>query len=67
MSHKANPVQYGWTYQGSNEQSRVEFYERDGVKMDYYPTTGQQTQGRAAQHRESQPAGDQELLQCLLT
>jgi hypothetical protein len=42
MSHKANPTQYGWSFQGSNEQSRVEFYERDGVKMDYYPTTGTQ-------------------------
>jgi len=38
--HHTNPQQYGWTYQGSNAQSRVEFYERDGVKMDYYPTTG---------------------------
>jgi hypothetical protein len=37
MTH---PTQHGWTYQGGNEQSRVEFYERDGVKMDYYPTTG---------------------------
>ncbi|GMH34316.1 hypothetical protein BSKO_02150 [Bryopsis sp. KO-2023] len=38
--HNANPQDYGWTYQGSNQQSRVDFYERDGVKMDYYPTTG---------------------------
>eukprot|EP00884_Botryococcus_braunii_P019372 jgi/Botrbrau1/6118/Bobra.331_2s0013.1 len=38
--HKANPSDYGWTYQGSNEQSRVDFYQRDGVKMDYYYTTG---------------------------
>lgn len=55
MSHKANPLQEGWTYQGSNEQSRVEFYKRGRVKMDYYSTTGQQTQGR--KQRESQPAG----------
>jgi len=41
MSHQTNPTQYGWTYQGSNEQSRVEFYQKDGVKMDYYPTTGE--------------------------
>ncbi|KAF6262494.1 hypothetical protein COO60DRAFT_1293389 [Scenedesmus sp. NREL 46B-D3] len=40
MSHNANPAQYGWTYQGSNQASKVEFYEKDGVKMDYYYTTG---------------------------
>ncbi|EPZ34257.1 hypothetical protein ROZALSC1DRAFT_30458 [Rozella allomycis CSF55] len=40
MTHKSNPSDYGWNYQGSNQQSRVEFYERSGVKMDYYPTTG---------------------------
>jgi hypothetical protein len=38
--HKTNPVDHGWTYKGGNSQSRVEFYERNGVKMDYYPTTG---------------------------
>ncbi|CAL5229430.1 g12752 [Coccomyxa viridis] len=38
--HKANPADAGWTYQGSNAQSRVDFYEKDGCKMDYYPTTG---------------------------
>ena len=41
MSHNANPAQYGWTYQGSNQASKVEFYEKDGVKMDYYYTTGE--------------------------
>ena len=31
----------GWQQTGHNTQSRVEFYTRpDGVKMDYYPTTG---------------------------
>ena len=38
--HKANPADAGWTYEGSNAQSRVDFYEKDGCKMDYYPTTG---------------------------
>ncbi|KAJ3110938.1 hypothetical protein HDU96_006134 [Phlyctochytrium bullatum] len=38
--HQSNPRDHGWTYQGSNQQSRVDFYQRDGVKMDYYPTTG---------------------------
>jgi hypothetical protein len=38
--HKTNPSDHGWTYQGSNNQSRVDFYQRDGVKMDYYYTTG---------------------------
>ena len=38
--HKSNPADAGWTYQGSNAQSRVDFYEKDGCKMDYYPTTG---------------------------
>lgn len=37
-----DPEQYGWTYQGTNERSRVSFYERDGVKMDHYYTTGEQ-------------------------
>lgn len=40
MAHNSNPQDYGWQPQGSNEQSRVEFYAKDGVKMDYYPTTG---------------------------
>jgi hypothetical protein len=40
MSHNPNPAQYGWNYQGSNQASKVEFYEKDGVKMDYYYTTG---------------------------
>lgn len=39
-AHKADPQDHGWQYQGNNKQSRVEFYERDNVKMDYYPTTG---------------------------
>ena len=29
-----------WTYQGSNAQSRVDYWQKDGVKLDYYPTTG---------------------------
>jgi hypothetical protein len=41
MSHNSNPAQYGWNYQGSNQASKVEFYEKDGVKMDYYYTTGE--------------------------
>eukprot|EP00803_Ostreobium_quekettii_P005961 evm.model.scf_477.3 EVM.evm.TU.scf_477.3 scf_477:30420-30931(+) len=40
MAHKANPQDYGWTHTGSNQQSRVEFYQKGDVKMDYYPTTG---------------------------
>lgn len=36
----ADPTAYGWTFQGVNETSRVAFYERGGVKMDYYYTTG---------------------------
>lgn len=38
--HTTNPQELGWAYQGTNEQSRVSFYEKDGVKMDYYYTTG---------------------------
>ncbi|BDA50686.1 hypothetical protein COCOBI_16-3620 [Coccomyxa sp. Obi] len=39
--HNVNPADYGWTYQGSNAQSRVEYWQNDqGAKMDYYPTTG---------------------------
>ncbi|WIA29386.1 hypothetical protein OEZ86_011890 [Tetradesmus obliquus] len=40
MSYNKDPAQHGWNYQGSNEASRVAFYEKDGVKMDYYYTTG---------------------------
>jgi hypothetical protein len=40
MSYNKDPAKYGWNYQGSNEASRVAFYEKDGVKMDYYYTTG---------------------------
>jgi hypothetical protein len=43
MAHKTNPQEHGWQYQGSNEQSRVDFYAKDGVKMDYYYTTGDGT------------------------
>lgn len=35
-----DPVDYGWSHTGGNSTSRVEFYERDGAKMDYYPSTG---------------------------
>lgn len=38
--HDNNPTDFGWTKTGSNEVSRVEFYSKDNVKMDYYPTTG---------------------------
>lgn len=36
----STPIQYGWTYQGVNENSKVAFYEKDGVRMDCYYTTG---------------------------
>ncbi len=39
--HNVNPQDYGWQYTGQNTNSRVEFYQRDGAKMDYYPTTGE--------------------------
>ncbi|CAK0787217.1 hypothetical protein CVIRNUC_010433 [Coccomyxa viridis] len=39
-SHDVNPANAGWTYQGGNAQSRVEYWAKDGCKMDYYPTTG---------------------------
>ena len=39
-SHNVNPANAGWTYQGGNAQSRVEYWAKDGCKMDYYPTTG---------------------------
>ena len=35
-----NCTPHRWTYQGSNAQSRVDFWHKDGVKLDYYPTTG---------------------------
>lgn len=38
--HSSKPTEHGWTYTGSNQTSRVEFYEKDNVRMDYYPTTG---------------------------
>ncbi|KAJ3048343.1 hypothetical protein HK102_012716, partial [Quaeritorhiza haematococci] len=40
--HKSNPTDYGYTYQGRNEQSRVDFYHnpQTNTKMDYYYTTG---------------------------
>jgi len=38
--HQTSPESHGWTYQGANEQSRVEFYQRGDQKMDYYPSTG---------------------------
>jgi hypothetical protein len=40
--HSTNPQDHGWTYQGSNQQSRVDFYSKNvggaNVKMDYYPS-----------------------------
>lgn len=46
---KPDPAAYGWKPTGVNEQSRVAFYERDGVKMDYYYTTGElEAVGRSA-------------------
>lgn len=36
MSFQAN----GWEYQGRNEQSRVDFYQRGNDKIDHYYTTG---------------------------
>lgn len=38
--HNVNPQDYGWKYQGSNETSKVDFYQRGDVKMDYYHSTG---------------------------
>ncbi|KAA6425571.1 MAG: hypothetical protein FRX49_04468 [Trebouxia sp. A1-2] len=35
-----DPAADGWTHTGSNDKSRVDFYERDNTRMDYYPTTG---------------------------
>lgn len=34
-----DPAADGWTHTGSNDKSRVDFYERDNTRMDYYPTT----------------------------
>ena len=40
--YSSKPSDHGWNYTGQNTQSRVEFYENShGVKMDYYPTTGE--------------------------
>jgi hypothetical protein len=35
-----NPSDHGWQQTGENTDSRVRFYEKDNVKMDYYYTTG---------------------------
>ncbi|KAK9865675.1 hypothetical protein WJX84_001868 [Apatococcus fuscideae] len=41
MSHRRNqPAEKGWNYQGTNDQSRVDYWEKDGCKLDYYYTTG---------------------------
>jgi hypothetical protein len=33
-------TEFGWTFTGSHEESRVEFFERDGIiKLDWYYTT----------------------------
>lgn len=42
MAHSVNPAQLGWQSEGCNAQSKVEFWRSpDGVvKLDYYPTTG---------------------------
>ena len=37
--HGNDPSNSGWTHTGSNANSRVDFYEKDGTHMDYYPTT----------------------------
>ena len=34
-----NPATDGWTHTGSNETSKVDFYEKGNTRMDYYPTT----------------------------
>ena len=34
-----NPANEGGTHTGSNAQSKADFYQRDDVKMDYYPST----------------------------
>lgn len=39
--HTPNPQDFGWKPTGANEQSKVAFYEKEGVKMDYYPSTGE--------------------------
>ena len=31
--HNVHPVNAGWTYKGSNAQSSVDFYEKDGCRM----------------------------------
>ena len=48
-----NPANNGWTHTGSNTQSKADFYQRDNVKMDYYPSTvshGDDLLCRAAQY-----------------
>jgi hypothetical protein len=37
--HSTNPADYGWQFQGSNAQSRVEYWAKDNTRMDYFPTT----------------------------
>ena len=37
----ANPAASGWRFLGANAQSRVQFWEKDGVRLDYYFTTGE--------------------------
>lgn len=41
LYHGNDPANQGWTYTGHNTCSHVAFYERDGVKADYYYTTGE--------------------------
>ena len=37
MYNQCNPAAAGWTYQGRNDQSKVDFWQKDtGEKMDYY-------------------------------
>ena len=37
MYNQFNPAAAGWTYQGRNDQSKVDFWQKDtGEKMDYY-------------------------------
>lgn len=60
--HSTNPANAGWTYQGHNAQSRVEYYAKDGVKMDYYPTTGESSHSFFIKSI----SGRHEFAQCLL-
>lgn len=34
--HGQDPAGNGWTHTGSNANSRVDFYEKGGTRMDYY-------------------------------